>query len=77
VKRDDVSGQRLKRILYVDLGAACDAYMKIWKTKIDKLLHKYKDSFARRRDASRVGAFIKGVDYEIRRTLTRETEHLF
>src|SRR5882757_7352317 len=40
-------GKRHNGIPYIDFRAACNAYVKVWKAKIDKLLQELKDAFAR------------------------------
>ena len=71
-----MGGQRLKDISDVDLWAACDTDMKIPKTKLDKIFKEQEDPFARRRNTRGVGAFIKGVDYQINWAFIK-CEHLF
>jgi hypothetical protein len=63
VERHSARGQRLEDISYVNFWATCDTYMKVWYMKVDKLLHKLKDPFARCWNPRDVGTFIKGVEY--------------
>jgi len=69
--------QRLEDIFYVRIWAACDAYMKIWKAKLDEVLDKLKDVFTRRGNPRGVSRFIQAIDDKIRRTLIRQCEHFF
>jgi hypothetical protein len=63
-------GKRHNGIPYIDFRAACNAYVKVWKAKIDKLLQELKD-------AGRVRRLIEGVHDEVDGTLIRKCEHLF
>jgi hypothetical protein len=63
VKGHSAGGQRLEDVSYVNFWATGDTYTKVWYMKVDELIHKLKDSFARRWNPRDVGAFIKGVHY--------------
>jgi hypothetical protein len=56
-------GQRLENISYVNFWAACDTYMKIWKVKVNKLLHKPKNTVTGCWNPRDVGTFVKGIHY--------------
>jgi hypothetical protein len=63
VERHLARSQGLKDVSYVNFWATCDTYMKVWYMKVDELLHKLKDPFARRWNPRSVGTFIKGIKY--------------
>jgi hypothetical protein len=67
--------KRFKDISYVDLWAACDTDMKMRKTKLDEIFEEQEDPSARRRNTRGVGAFIKGVNYQIN-SMFLKCEHL-
>jgi hypothetical protein len=58
-------GQRLEDISYVEFRATSDTYMKVWNVKLDELLHKPKNTVARRWNPRDVGTLIKGVYYQV------------
>jgi len=63
MERHPARGHELKDISYVNFWATCDTYMKVWYMKVDEILQKLKDAFARRWNPRGVGTFIKGVEY--------------
>jgi len=70
-------GQRLDDMSYVNLRPACDTNMEKWKAKVNEVLHKLKDLFARGWDAGRVRRLIESVDYKVDRWMIWEYKHLF
>jgi len=69
-------GKWIKDVSYVDLWPACDANMKIWKVKLDKLLDELKDTFTGRWHGA-VGTLINGVHDKVDWVLIGDCEHLF
>ena len=55
------SRQRLQSSSDVDFGATRDAYMKIWKGKLDKLLHETQDQVPRRWHPKSIGTLVDRV----------------
>src|SRR5580658_5040024 len=72
VKRHPERGQGLNGISYIDLGAAPDTYMKIWKAKVDEFLQKLKHPLASRWNLRCYRRLIECVHDEVDGTLIRE-----
>jgi hypothetical protein len=70
-------GQRLEDIFYVRIWAACDAYMKTWKAKLDEVLYKLKDMVTRGGNPRGVSRFVQGIDDKICWKLIWQCEHFF
>jgi len=77
MERHPARGQRLKDISYVNFWATCDTYMKVWYMKVDELIHKLKNPFARCWKPRDVGTFIKGVYYQVDRMAILDCEHIY
>jgi hypothetical protein len=69
-------GQRLNYTSYVDLRSAGDTNTVIRKVKVNEVLQKMKDLFARRWNPKRVGRLIESVDYVDWRLIWKP-KHLF
>jgi hypothetical protein len=70
-------GQRLKEIPYVKLRATCDTNTKVWNMKVSEFLQELKYPIPRWWNLGGVGAFIKGVHYQVDRMAISDCEHLY
>jgi hypothetical protein len=69
--------QRLEDIFYVEIWAACDAYMKVWKAKLNEVLDKLKDAFTRGGESRGASRLVQAIDDKICWTLIWQREHFF